>query len=87
MTMRAIREVGMAILGAALALGMLSCAGPVDVKTLTPKPPTIMVAKKLEVPLYIVLDPAREARIRCASHREAAEHAVVRDARSHACDE
>ena len=54
-----IRKWGMAILGGAFALGLACCAGPVDVKTLSPKPPTIMVAKKLEVPLYIVLDPTR----------------------------
>jgi hypothetical protein len=36
-----------------------ACASPVDVGVLHPKPPTIMVAKKLDVPLYIVLDPTR----------------------------
>lgn len=44
-------------------MGMLSlataCGGAVDVKALNPKPPTLMVAKKLDTPLYIVLDPAR----------------------------
>jgi hypothetical protein len=45
---------------ASAAVGLLtSCASAVDVQALNPKPPTIMVAKKMDVPLYIVLDPAR----------------------------
>ncbi len=46
------------IASSAIAFGA-GCGGPVDVNALSPKPPTIMVAKKLEVPLYIVLDPTR----------------------------
>lgn len=46
------------IAGSALVFAA-GCGGPVDVNALNPKPPTIMVAKKLDVPLYIVLDPAR----------------------------
>jgi len=46
-----------------IALGAITlgtgCGSPVDVNALNPKPPTIMVAKKLDVPLYIVLDPTR----------------------------
>lgn len=53
-------NVGWKVVVAVAAVGLVtSCASAVDVKALNPKPPTIMVAKKLDVPLYIVLDPAR----------------------------
>ena len=50
-----IRRIAAALAGVFLCL---ACAHPVDVQALSPAPPTILVAKKLSRPLFIVLDPA-----------------------------
>ncbi len=43
-----------------LCLTLVACAGAgVNVETLSPSPPTLMVASKVQTPLYIVLDSSR----------------------------
>jgi len=50
-----IRRIAAALAGVFLCL---ACAHPVDVQALSPAPPTILVAKKLNRPLFILMDPA-----------------------------